>query len=447
MEISMASRKERRRHHVVAGGLWVSVGLLLLLAASIAPIGPFAVGAVIGLVALSVWFSLRQLYQPGGQVVLVYHSISEDQSWLPWSDQIAMTPDSFSRQLALLRAKGFEILSTQDFIRRRRQRYDGGKDLAVIHIDDGYLDNWVAAAPILRKQGVPATIFVSLDFIAPGSACRRTIDHFRMGEASANDLEWRGYLNWQEIVSLDSDALIDIQPHGIDHARVPISSDIVVEVKPENWREHAWIQWRKMEGDKSQWWCGESPPALPYGALVPQSAPALSAPAWLGDRRETSDEYIERVRSDLLLCQRVFRERLDKQAEVFCWPENGTSASARAVAVELGFIATTAGTGENRPSEPVSEISRLHAKERVLGFSCVPADLLYFYASIRCFQGYYYWYFVMLPMQAICRIATLVKRMRNAGPRADREANKKKEGAGRSNGNRVARQSRDKAPG
>ena len=46
----------------------------------------------------------------------------------------------------------------------------------VLTFDDGYLDNWVAVMPLLRKYGQKAIIFMSTDFIDPTSQSRPTLD-------------------------------------------------------------------------------------------------------------------------------------------------------------------------------------------------------------------------------------------------------------------------------
>jgi peptidoglycan/xylan/chitin deacetylase (PgdA/CDA1 family) len=355
------------------------------------------------------WLAFRQLVRPGGHPVLVYHSVSEDQRWLPWANDIAVRPEDLDRHLRFLGRCGFHILGTDEWIERRSRGALGPRDLA-IHFDDGYLDNWVAAAPILSRHRTPATIFVSLDFMSTQTGLRPTLAMRDTGQVAPSAIQWGGYMNWEEARALDATDLIDIQPHGVDHARVPISARTVTTLTASNWRALAWRQWRSMPGNKADWWRHDEPPALGYGTPVPESAPALSANAWLGDRPERDDEFLQRARSDLRRCIDAFQERLGKTPRVFCWPENRANDLARKVAAELGYVATTGGTNENRVNSSQDVISRLHVGDRRLGFRNVPADLLYLYGSIRCFQGYYYWYYALLPMHSIRAVVKLGRR-------------------------------------
>jgi hypothetical protein len=411
----MLDRKIRRFARVTAGTAFAIVGVAGAAAATTASGMPsLLVAALTSVVSVAV--AARLLYRPGGRVVLVYHSVSLDWEWLPWSDQIAIDPDKLDRQLAFLKRRGFTFIPTAELVAQRRQGATGNPDALVVHFDDGYLDNWVAVYPILKAHCVPATIFVSLDFVAEGESLRPTLDDLAAGRCTAEALVWPGYMNWAEIRALDEAGLIDIQPHGVDHARVPIGVRRVAELGPDNWRALAWLQWRQMPGNKTDWWRYDRPPAVPYGTPVPISAPALSACAWLGDRHETPAELEARIRRDLRACRKAFRERLGKSPQVFCWPESKAHPDGRRIAEEEGYLATTGGRGENRRGEDPRILSRLHVGDRCLGFPNARADLLYLYASIRCFQGYYWWYFVLLPMNLIRRLASFRRKPAQHGP-------------------------------
>jgi len=402
------NRRSERRRRAAKGGLALIAAMFALLVASYVEWLPGRVLLAV-LMPMFGWLAFRQLVRPGGHPVLVYHSISEDQGWLPWADEIAVRPEDLDRHLRFLRRRGFRFIGTGEWVERRRANRLDRDDLA-IHFDDGYLDNWVAAAPILERHQVPATIFVSLDFMAPQMPLRPTLAMREAGEVPPAMLQWGGYMSWDEARRLDGSGLIDIQPHGVDHARVPVSAQSVATLSSSNWREHAWVQWRNMPGSKTDWWRHDAPPAVNYGSAVPKSAPALAAPAWLGDRLEREDELAARVRADLNRCIEAFQAHLGKTPRFFCWPENGVHSVSRRVAADLGYIATTGGANENRADEPADVISRLHVGDRTLGLRNATADLIYLYASIRCFQGYYYWYYLLLPMHGIRRLVKAARR-------------------------------------
>jgi peptidoglycan/xylan/chitin deacetylase (PgdA/CDA1 family) len=350
--------------------------------------------------------------RPGGVPVLVYHSVSPDQGWLPWSDRIAVTPETFDRHLTLLRRRGFTVLGNRVFLDHRAAGLPMPPRPAVIHLDDGYLDNWVAAVPILRRHGLPATIMVSLDFIEPGDLLRPTLDDVAAGRAAPGDLDWQGYVNRAEIAAIERGGLVAIEAHGTDHGRVETGPAVVDVLAPDNWRRLAWVQWRAMAGDKSGWFRTAEPPRVPLGTPVRCNAPALAARAWRDAGTETAAAWLDRVGAVLAASRDRLGAVLGRPVTLFCWPENAVTPEVHALALSLGYRATTGGRGENRPGEDPTVISRVHAGDRALGLRWDALDDLHLLASCRAFHGNYYW---CLPLFAIHALAAALAVLRRAG--------------------------------
>ncbi|MFY0311267.1 polysaccharide deacetylase family protein [Leisingera sp. D0M16] len=360
------------------------------------------------------WIADGWMRQPGGVPCLTWHSVSADAAWLPWAAETSVRPETLDRQFTLLRRMGCTVMDTGEFIRRRRACQPVPPGTVLLHFDDGYLDNWVAAAPILRRHAMRATLFISLEFAAPDRVPPQTLD-----DTSRPD-RWDGYLSWREIRALDQagpDKVFDVQPHGVDHIRVPVGPRAVGQLTRENWKQHAWMQWAATRGSKHDWYLAEKPPAVPAGTAIPESDAALAAPAYEGGRRESAAAYAARVRAELARCRTEFKARLGKTPDLFCWPQNRTSALARGIAAEEGYIATTAGRGTNRASEDPAVISRVHVGENTAGFASARIDAWHFRATVRCFQGNYYWYLVIL---AAGLSKTLHKRLKRRSKRSQR---------------------------
>jgi peptidoglycan/xylan/chitin deacetylase (PgdA/CDA1 family) len=372
----------------------------------------------------------RWMSAEGGVPVLVYHSVSDDPRWLPWAKGISVNTAAFERHLGVLRALGCSVLSTNDLMRARRRGGSLPKRPVVLHLDDGYLDNWVAAHPLLQRNGMKATLFVSLDFVQDGEELRPSLgehglsggaggsladrvsgERGRSGEPGASvmpgrsDIVWNGYLNWAELRAMDSSGVVDVQSHGVDHNRVVTSARVVDTVRRDNWRRAAWVQWARMQGNKCSWHRYEEPPLVPYGSPIYESAPALAARAWLEGRPETPAEYEARVRNALMRSRAALGKALGKEIEVFCWPYNTATPAGRRIAAEAGYLATTGGKGENRAEEDPQVISRVTAHDMSLGGRLPWLDALALRATVRLGHGNYYWYIVVLSMKAAHRVA------------------------------------------
>lgn len=97
--------------------------------------------------------------------ILIYHRV------LPQRDPFAISPVStaeFDAQMGLLRSC-FRVIPLDQLIRELdTQSLKPGT--VCVTFDDGYLDNRQHALPILKKHGIPATIYLATGFIGTGAS-------------------------------------------------------------------------------------------------------------------------------------------------------------------------------------------------------------------------------------------------------------------------------------
>jgi peptidoglycan/xylan/chitin deacetylase (PgdA/CDA1 family) len=92
--------------------------------------------------------------------ILYYHSVM-----LENGNDLRMPPEAFEAQMAYLQDKGFHSVSLEQLY---QASYKGGALPAkpfVITFDDGYVDNYTTAYPILKKHGFTATVFMVTSYI------------------------------------------------------------------------------------------------------------------------------------------------------------------------------------------------------------------------------------------------------------------------------------------
>ena len=103
--------------------------------------------------------------------VVNYHRIEDPyrKDFDSFKPNVSATPEDFDRQMDYL-AKWFHVVSVRDIV----QWLDGKKELppyaALITFDDGYLDNYRNAFPILRAHNFPALIFLTTGHIGTDAA-------------------------------------------------------------------------------------------------------------------------------------------------------------------------------------------------------------------------------------------------------------------------------------
>jgi peptidoglycan/xylan/chitin deacetylase (PgdA/CDA1 family) len=102
----------------------------------------------------------------GRAVVLTYHRVLDDrEAARTWSHPaIVVRRHTFERQLAALR-RHFDVLSLPAFVERLESERPFERPSCLVTFDDGWLDTYAQAWPALRAAGVPATVFLPVDFI------------------------------------------------------------------------------------------------------------------------------------------------------------------------------------------------------------------------------------------------------------------------------------------
>ena len=100
-------------------------------------------------------------------VVLTYHRITDPgpEEMYPFdAELISASPSEFDWQMAFL-AKNFRPERLGTLLRMCREKREIPAGSVAVTFDDGFLDNYSVAYPILRRHGVPATFFITTDFV------------------------------------------------------------------------------------------------------------------------------------------------------------------------------------------------------------------------------------------------------------------------------------------
>jgi peptidoglycan/xylan/chitin deacetylase (PgdA/CDA1 family) len=92
-------------------------------------------------------------------VIIAFHRINDV---LP-GDGLTCSAAKFDAFCAFFR-EHFRVVSLREQVIASRNGIDMGGTLSIT-FDDGYRDNFEVAAPILRRYGLPATFFITTDFV------------------------------------------------------------------------------------------------------------------------------------------------------------------------------------------------------------------------------------------------------------------------------------------
>jgi peptidoglycan/xylan/chitin deacetylase (PgdA/CDA1 family) len=144
--------------------------------------------------------NLHRLLLGGGGLVLTFHRVSDDLA----EDGLTRSSRDFERFCRFFQAN-FDVVTLSEIVSRleRREALAGA---VAITFDDGYLDNFEIAAPILQGLSLPATFFVVTQFMGSETVAWWDRDLPRPP----------GWMTWDQVREL-SRAGFDIGAHTRTH--------------------------------------------------------------------------------------------------------------------------------------------------------------------------------------------------------------------------------------
>ena len=110
-------------------------------------------GIVVCCVVVAVALVRKQYMLP----IVMYHSILPS---VPADSPLVVSAKTFERQMSFLKNNKYAVLSLDQAAAQIAQRKKAIGRVVVLTFDDGYVDNYLYAFPILKKYGLQATIFL-----------------------------------------------------------------------------------------------------------------------------------------------------------------------------------------------------------------------------------------------------------------------------------------------
>jgi len=138
--------------------------------------------------------------------ILMYHMVSTPQS--DGEKRYACPPARFRQHMQYLRSRGHQPVVLRDFDRYAAGEMPIPQNAFAVTLDDGYLDNYENALPVLQEYGIPATVFMVSGLA--GQVNRWMAD---------KGYPPRAMLDWPQMREM-SDAGIEIGGHTVTHARL-----------------------------------------------------------------------------------------------------------------------------------------------------------------------------------------------------------------------------------
>lgn len=239
--------------------------------------------------------------------VLMYHHVC------PHPGLVTVSPGTFEEHMAWLARRNYRALAADEFLEflQGRRALDGRSVL--ITFDDGYLDNYVYAWPVLRRYGLKATVFAITGLMGEGPARPHvdggspppaTPDHRACKAAVAQGRADEVMLRWSEIEAMEASGAVEVHSHTHTHQR-----------------------WDKLHPGREQRFAA--------------------------------------VETDLAASRECLKTRLGKNSRHLCWPWGYFEPEYQAIAERAGFQAQYATTrGVNVAGGDPRRVARVVMKDR-----------------------------------------------------------------------------------
>lgn len=238
--------------------------------------------------------------------VLMYHHVS------PSPGLVTTSPENFRAQVRWLAGNGYTTIGCDDLARFLKGEPLPAKSV-LLTFDDGYLDNYVYAHPILAECGFKAALFLITGRIGDGPARASagetdvlppTPAHQACTEAVLAGRADEVMLRWSEVERMRAAGSFEFHSHTHTHTR-----------------------WDKAEAD----------PAMRHA----------------------------RLGEDLARSRAVLQEKVGGASRHLCWPQGYNDAGYRATARAAGFSHFyTVGRGTCVPRTSIEEIPRIVVKDK-----------------------------------------------------------------------------------
>ncbi|MFK7972298.1 MAG: polysaccharide deacetylase family protein [Bacteroidia bacterium] len=321
--------------------------------------------------------------------ILYYHSVADHNRKRVWSF-LSCPVRIFEKQMAWLAKNGWYTCHWEEF----SDHLEGKKALpeksVLLHFDDGFLDNWTVAHPIMEKYGIKYSVLLTPDFIEQNNRIRPQSPQ----TPEAEMYNWWGYLSKGEIQKMVESGLADFQAHGATHTWYPSSDEIVDVYDGSQTLPH--LLWNVFPEAKPLW-LERFPGGIIEGypvfahtkslankrAFLPNKdftsaaikaydpkrskAENLANVQQLADdyrkrdalgRYETDDERMARITTELLGTRENLEDITGKPVQYLVYPGGGHTPETDELAFEFGYKLLSKGTTPNAFGSKLKHVQR-----------------------------------------------------------------------------------------
>jgi peptidoglycan/xylan/chitin deacetylase (PgdA/CDA1 family) len=180
----------------------------------------------------------------------MYHRFSNTE------EKFKLSKAALEQQLVFL-IKNYNIISLRDYVDvLEKKRGKLPNNSVIITIDDGYRDNYEYAYPLLKKYGIPATIFLTTDFVTNKSWLWADLINYILKKTDLDVITYKNNLFskafdiktpdkrhqaqlslFNYFRSIDNDAKNNLLIELADKLHVNIPTQVTADYQPLTWEQ------------------------------------------------------------------------------------------------------------------------------------------------------------------------------------------------------------------
>ncbi len=159
-------------------------------------------------------------------LVLAYHRICETEGFTWDDDLVSASPREFERQIRYI-AERFTPITFEELGRILNGRSLMPPRPVIVTFDDGYMDNYLQAFPILKRYKVPATFFIPVGFIGTQRITWWDLKAFKRKNGRWPKKGPR-FMGWKEIEEMAAWGM-EFGSHTVSHISLAKAPDVMIK--------------------------------------------------------------------------------------------------------------------------------------------------------------------------------------------------------------------------
>lgn len=313
---------------------------------------------IILLVLYYLFFTIKKRQR--GLLVLTYHKVSDEPELL---DPLKVSVSCFEKQIKYLK-NNYTLISGDQLADCILINKPLPENSCLITFDDGWGDNYTNALPILKKNNVPAIIFIATDFIGT----KQTFWYERIQNLLGNlpiNIPDNFHENiLQQFPGYISDKIISISKSPEKRHRLAIINELIEELK-----KYTQLQIEELIYDLSEiLHVSITKETVPTMLTWEQVSAMSKSNITIGSHTKshvilTQTNY-DHAMSELVDSKDIIEKKIGNTVYYFCYPNGNYSTLIVKYVQKAGYVAAfTCLNGLNTSLERPFEIKRKHVLE------------------------------------------------------------------------------------